>query len=199
MSRISARQESSGIVHHRHSNGNVTHAGAIVDKCFVLPLSIPTVNICHADFQFQRRGHAVAGLRPVVLVILAVLVQIDEAGCNHKTLGIDRLPPLQCRAADSSNFATADSHIAHRIQSRFRIHHSSVCDRHVIRYFLRAKRPCPAKCTDKRHDAETCQQHFVCASVAPLRHRCTPSFGIKPPSFFAFEGGVKRFPRGGML
>src|SRR2546430_5725788 len=39
--------------------------------------------------------------------------------------------------------------------------HSSVCDRHVIRYFLRAKRPCPAKCTDKRRDAETCQQHFV--------------------------------------
>ncbi len=119
-------------MHHNYANRDVSRARSKIDERLPFPLAVPSIDVRYADFQFQRRGHAIRGFRGIILRVLPMLVQIDKPGRNHQPLGINRLLPLERFARNDRDFPAANPEIPHFIQPRFRIHHSSVGDNQVI-------------------------------------------------------------------
>jgi len=58
----------------------VADADAVVDQGFVFAGGVPVVDIVGADFELERGGDAVVGLKLIIARRLAVFVEIDEAG-----------------------------------------------------------------------------------------------------------------------
>ena len=55
-----------------------------VDQALAIALAVPGGDIRGADFEFERCGDAVRGFVALVLEVLAVGVEVDEAGRHHQ-------------------------------------------------------------------------------------------------------------------
>jgi hypothetical protein len=89
MGGVAGGQEVAGVVHDAHTHGDVTDGCAVVDEGLRMALIIPGIHIGYAHFHFERGGDAVHGFRAVILGILAMLVEIDEAGRDDQSGGVD--------------------------------------------------------------------------------------------------------------
>jgi len=69
-----------------------------------LALRVPAIDVGGPHFELERRGHAVGRLVAVGLVALAVLVKIDETGCDDETAGVERLTALDRALAIAAIF-----------------------------------------------------------------------------------------------
>src|SRR5262245_758501 len=53
---IAGREESTGVTHHRHPDGNVTDADAVVDRAPWCAIAIPGVDICGSELELECGG-----------------------------------------------------------------------------------------------------------------------------------------------
>ena len=83
------RQEGAGIVHDRHPGRDVADRRAKIDQRLAGPVGVELRHVAGADLEFERRGHAVHREDPVVLIILAVGMEVDEARGHDQPLGVD--------------------------------------------------------------------------------------------------------------
>src|SRR5262249_16513842 len=107
-----------GIAHDGHSRGNVANGRAVIDKRFSFARGVPGVDRRYADLHFKRCRYAVERLQTVVRGVLAVRVQIDEAGRDHEAFGVDLDLTFQRRGGNGGDFAPFDSDVADRIELR---------------------------------------------------------------------------------
>ena len=63
----------------------MTRCGAVVDQRVVLLFFQEVGNIGHADFEFEGGGDAVEGFDALAREVLAMLMEIDETGCDDET------------------------------------------------------------------------------------------------------------------
>src|SRR6185436_11867482 len=85
VSAVAARKKNTRVMHHRHASGNVPYTRAIVDQCFPFAFGIPPRYITRSDFKLERGCDSIHRLEAIVLLILAVRMQIDEAGRDDET------------------------------------------------------------------------------------------------------------------
>ena len=105
MSGVTGGQKISGVVHYLHADGNVADADAEVDEGFIFAGGVPGVDVAGADFQFERSGDAIVGLKLIVARRLAVFVEIDEAGSDDQTFGVERGFAFQRLGGERANFS----------------------------------------------------------------------------------------------
>jgi hypothetical protein len=139
-------QASRRIVQNFHSHGNMPDAHAEIDQRLPFPLRIPTGYISGSCLQLERSRDAIVGLELIIPGLLAVFMQIDKSRRNDKPLRIHRRLPLQRTRRNRANFATANPHVAHRVQPGFRVHHPAIRDDHVISLVVR-RAPCSNRIT----------------------------------------------------
>jgi len=113
MSSVAGGQEISRVVHHLHAHGNVADADAVVDQGFVFAGGVPVVDIVGADFELERGGDAVVGLKLIIARRLAVFVEIDEAGGDDQAFGVERGFGFQGRRGQRANFAGGDADVSY--------------------------------------------------------------------------------------
>ena len=76
-------------------------------------------HVRHADFQFERGGHAVQGFHALALEVLSVLVEIDEAGSDDQAARADHPLPAQRIGGNASDLAAGDADVADGVETRF--------------------------------------------------------------------------------
>ena len=136
---VVARQPIACVLHHHHARGHMPNAGAIVDQRFPFPRRIPLRNGVHADFQLQRRGHPVARFKPVIFRSLTVRVKVDEARSDNQPLCINLLCAFQRLIGNGGDLPASDSHVPHRVQVRFGIHHAPAANYQIKRLRVNAQ------------------------------------------------------------
>ena len=77
---------------HESTRGSVTGRCAVMDQRVAFLDSQELGDVGHTDFQLQCRGHAVKRLDALAFQFLAVLVEIDEAGGDHQSVGMNDAP-----------------------------------------------------------------------------------------------------------
>src|SRR5260370_41081492 len=100
-------QKGAGVFHDFHAYGKMSDGYTEVDQRFSFPPRIPLINIRRADFELQRCRDPVMGLELVVSRLLSVLVQVDEAGRDYKSLRINRLLAFERTARNCHDFRAA--------------------------------------------------------------------------------------------
>src|SRR5687768_16603357 len=110
----------------------MTDGDAVVDQCFTGALRVPAIDIFSPNLELERRRHTIERKQAIVLAVLPVRVQIDEAGCHDLTAGFEHSRAPQWGCADRGDLAAADAHPADGVQTRFRIDHAAVRDYDVI-------------------------------------------------------------------
>jgi hypothetical protein len=89
---------------------------AVVDQRIPL-LGIQKLgDVGRADLHFQRGGYAVEGLDALAGEILAVLMQVDEAGCDDEAGGVDDAPSAERDVGDAGDLAVANADVADRVE-----------------------------------------------------------------------------------
>ena len=145
MGGVAGGQECAGVVHHAHAHGDVADGCAVVDEGLGLALIVKGVHIGHAHFELERGGHAIHGFGAVVLGVLAVRVEIDEAGGDHQAGGVDRGAACERGGGDGLDLARGDAKLADGVEAGFRIDDAAVADDEIV--LLSAERrqwPSPA-------------------------------------------------------
>ena len=89
------KKAGSGVAEHLHSGRDMARTSAEVDVGSSLPRLVPAVDIGRADLQLKCRGYPILDLQAVVLRILAVRVQVYEAGRRDKSPGIYLISALE--------------------------------------------------------------------------------------------------------
>ena len=146
MGRVPRGKEVARVVHHSHAHGNVADGYAIVDQGLIFPLVVPGLDVRDSDFHFERGGDAVHGFVAVVLRVLPVRVQIDEAWRNHQAGGVDGGAAFQRRSGNGLDLAAGNAQIANGVEAAFRIDDAAVANYQVV--LLRAERRQEKKETD---------------------------------------------------
>src|SRR5712664_2833137 len=77
------------VAHHSHTHGNVADTCTKIDERLPFPQGVPAVDVFGAGFEFKLRCNVIERLELVVALLLAMLVEVDETGCDDKTLGVD--------------------------------------------------------------------------------------------------------------
>ena len=85
-----------------------------------------------ANFQFQRGGYTVEGLDALAFRILAVLMQIDKAGRDDKTAGVNDTASGERLSRDARDFSATDADTAYPINAGFGVHDSSALDYDIV-------------------------------------------------------------------
>jgi hypothetical protein len=129
--RRTGREKGPWIIHDGHANRDVSDGHAVVDELSGRTLTIPAVDIAGADFQLEDARHAVESRVAVVLRVLAVPVQVDEAGRHHEPARLDPAIPLQRRRVDGDDLPCADADVPHRVEARLGIQDAPVRDDEV--------------------------------------------------------------------
>ena len=76
-------------MHGGHTGGDVPRGGSKVDEGFAFAGLVPGADGVGSDFHFESGGDSVAGLVAIVFVVLAVVVDVDEAGGDDEAPGVD--------------------------------------------------------------------------------------------------------------
>ena len=113
-------QEDGRVAHHRHPHGDVADAGPEVHQGLSLAVGVEAIHVAGADLQLERGGDAVGGAQGVVLVVLAVRVQVDEARRHHQAAGVDGGPAAQRLRGDGRDPSRGDADVAHGVECRSR-------------------------------------------------------------------------------
>ena len=137
MSRISGGQENARIANDFHAYRDVPDAYAIINERFAVAFRVPVVHIVGAHFQLQCGGYTVAGLKLIVPRLLSVFVQIDEAGRDDQSFGIEGGFAKQRSGRNRADFSANDSHISLLVQAGLGIHHAAVGNHHIKNLGLR--------------------------------------------------------------
>src|SRR6266536_1287411 len=69
-----------------------------------------------AYFHFESSGHAVEGLHSLAGQILAVLVQVDEAGSNDEATRVNDVSPTEWGGGDAGDLSVANAYVPHSVQ-----------------------------------------------------------------------------------
>ena len=125
---IAGGQEAAGILHHAHAHRNVADRSAIIDQRLSLAVVVPGIHIGDAYLHFERGGDAVHGFIAVVFGVLAVGMQIDEAGRDHQSGGIDNGAAVQGRGGKGCDFAAGNAQIANGVEAAFGIEYPTAAD-----------------------------------------------------------------------
>ena len=116
-------QEVARIVHDVDAHWDMSDARAEVDGCAARALGVPSVHVARADLEFQRGRNPVARLNLVVLGVLAVRVQVDEAGRDDHARRVNRLVAVKMGVRNRHNASVGHADVSDRVESRFRIDH----------------------------------------------------------------------------
>ena len=99
---------------------------AEVDQSFAFAGLIPGIHGPDPDFHFERRRDAVAGFVAVILVILPVRVDIDEARRHDQAFGLNGLLAPERFRRNNFDLTGGDADVADSIQTGVRIHDVAV-------------------------------------------------------------------------
>jgi hypothetical protein len=102
------RQEGAAVLHHGHARLDVPRRRAVVDERLPLARGVERRHVGRADFEFERRRDAIERVEAVVLVVLPMHMQVDEARRDDQPLGVDHLLPLQRTFGDRGDPAPGD-------------------------------------------------------------------------------------------
>jgi hypothetical protein len=97
----------------------VADADAVVDERLARARGIPRVHVRRADFQLEGRRHAVLRLEVIILRLVRVLVQVNEAGRDDQPAGIHHCAPAQRRLRHGPNHAVADANVTDGVELGF--------------------------------------------------------------------------------
>ena len=89
-------------------------------------------DVRRADFHFQRGGYAVEGFDALAGEILAVLVEIDEAGCDDKAGGVDDAASAERDVGDASDFAVADADVSDGVKVSFGVEDTATFEDEIV-------------------------------------------------------------------
>jgi hypothetical protein len=109
-SRVQGRAEDQG------SRRRMAGGGAVVNERVPFLHREKLRNVGRADFHFQRGGYAVEGFDALAGEVLAVLMEIDEAGCDDQAGGVDDAASADRGVGDAGDFAVADADVADRVE-----------------------------------------------------------------------------------
>src|SRR6185369_3332244 len=129
---VSSREKAAGVVHHFHADGNVADAGAEIDQRLPFPGGIPLRYVCYTRFQFQGRRDAIVRLELIVAGLLAMFVEIDEAGSDDQPLRVDGSLAGQRLFRNRCDFSSAQSDVAIGIEAGFGIHYAAVGNDYIV-------------------------------------------------------------------
>ena len=133
----------------------VAHRRAVVDERRAAAPPVPAVDGIRPDLELQGRRHAVQRLVPVADRVLSVRVQVDEAGRDHQSPGIDHRGPRQRRPGDRRDRAVPDPDVAHRVEPALRVDDPPPGEHDVERFENgrggRARRRLAARATERQH------------------------------------------------
>ena len=125
-------QEVAGVAHDAHAHRDVADARAVVHGLAALAFGVERGDVPGADFELQTGRHPVVRHETVVLVRLAVLVQVDEAGRDHQAGGVDHPGAGQRLLRDRLDAVARDPHVERRVGTRFRIHNPASGEDDVV-------------------------------------------------------------------
>ena len=110
----------------------MTRCGAVVDQGVVLLCFQEVGNIGRADFEFEGGSDAVEGFDALAPEVLAMLVEIDEAGCDDETFYGDCSLSWERVGGDPGNFAVEDGDIADGVEIGFGVHDAAAFEDQVV-------------------------------------------------------------------
>ena len=114
------------------ARGHVAGGGAVVDERVSL-LGIQKLgDVGCADFHFERGGHAVEGLDALAGKILAVLVQVDEAGRDDEAGGVDDAASAERGGGDAGDFAVANADVADGVEAGFGVDDAAAFEDDIV-------------------------------------------------------------------
>ena len=155
---VAGGQKISRVVHDLHAHGNVADADAVVDQGFIFARGVPGVYIVSADFEFERSGDAIVGLKLVIARCLAVFVKIDEAGGDDQAFGVERSFGFQRSGGQRADFAGGDAHVSYFVEAGFGIHDVAVGDDDLVGGVIGARRRGGAGFEGERCDQGCCDR-----------------------------------------
>ena len=118
-------------------------ADSIINQRLALSFRIPAVYVVRTHLKLQRRGHTVPSLDSVVLPVLTVGMEIDEAGRYDQAPCIDLVSPSYSLFGDDHDRAAGYPHVANPIETRLRVYYTAVDDHQVggLPHLLRDDQP----------------------------------------------------------
>src|SRR5262245_55218101 len=123
-----ARKEVTRVTHHRHPHGDVSNRDAVVNQLAGLALAIPPLDVSGADLELQYGRHALQRSVPIVLCVLPVTVQVDEARRDDQPARVDPLLALERLRVDRRNAPITNADVSYCVETGLRIEHAAVVD-----------------------------------------------------------------------
>ena len=140
------------ILHHDHARAHVADRCAVVDERLPFPRFVELGNVLRSDLELERGGHAVEREDAIVLVILPVCVEVDEARRDDEAFGVDRRLAGDRRGRDRFDLAVADADESRRVETGLGVEHAAIGDDDVIRLLRPRNRRRERYCKDERSE-----------------------------------------------
>ena len=114
------------------ARGNVAGGGAVVDQRCALPGFEERSDVGCADLKLEGRRDAVERLDALAGKVLAVLVEINEAGCNDEASCGDYATAGQMIRGNAHDFSVAYADVSHSIEAGLGIHDAAAFEDEVV-------------------------------------------------------------------
>jgi hypothetical protein len=88
-------------------------------------------DVRRSDLHLEGGGDAVLGLQPVVLAVLGMLMQIDEAGRHHEAPRVDDARSDERSLGNPGDPLAPYAHLEHGIPTGLRVHHPAATDHQI--------------------------------------------------------------------
>ena len=138
MAARSGREEAGRrVLHDCHSRADVSDRRAVVDQRLPFSTSIKGWDVPGPDLELQRGGDAVEREHAIVLVVLSVRVQVDEARRDDEAFCIEGGLAGDRRRRDRFDLAVPNPDESRRVEARLGIDHAPVGDHDVVLRLLR--------------------------------------------------------------
>ena len=116
----------------QRSRGDVAGGGAVVDERVSLLGIEKLFDVGSADFHFERGGDAVEGFDALAGEILAVLVQVDEAGSDDEAGGVDDAASSERGGGDAGDFSVADADVADGVEGSLGVDDAAAFEHKIV-------------------------------------------------------------------
>ena len=127
-----AGNEDGGFAHGGDAAGDVADADAVVQGGRAGTAGVPRVEIGGADFEFEDGGVAVEGFEAVIGGVLAVLVEVDEAGGEGESTGVEGGAAGEGFGGEGGDAAVADADVAEGVEAGFGVEDAGVEEDEVV-------------------------------------------------------------------
>ena len=117
----------------------------MVDELSGRALRVPPVDIRRADFQLERRRHAIQRLEAIAFAVLAVRVQIDEAGRHDFACGVDGRAARQSIRGDRRDASGVDADVPDTVEAGLGIDDAAASDHELEGLLSRRRRRQPER------------------------------------------------------